>query len=55
MEDKLSEIENRLQRLEEENIETSNILYELMNSIDSLDRKINKKDYTLKHFTLGDA
>lgn len=30
-----------IKRLEEENIETSNVLYELMNSIDALDNRID--------------
>ncbi len=39
--DKLTELENRIIKLEEENIETSNVLYELMNSIDAIDTRID--------------
>jgi hypothetical protein len=34
--DYVSKLENRVKALEQENIETSNCLYELMNTIDSL-------------------
>lgn len=34
-------LEERIKKLEEENIETSNILYELMNSIDAVDHRID--------------
>jgi hypothetical protein len=46
--DKLIELEEKyecllmdVKRLEEENIETSNTLYELMNSIEAVDRRID--------------
>ena len=35
------ELENRIAKLEEENIETSNTLYELMNSLDAVDTRID--------------
>ena len=35
------ELENRIANLEEENIETSNSLYELGNSIDAVDTRID--------------
>jgi len=38
---KLIELEERLIALEQENIETSNCLYELMNSIDAVDARID--------------
>ena len=38
---KIVELENRIAKLEEENIETSNILYELMNSLDAVDARID--------------
>ena len=38
---KITELENRIAKLEEENIETSNILYELMNSLDAVDARID--------------
>jgi len=49
---KLIELQERIKILEEENIETSNCLYELVNSIDAVDARIdiltldswNKKD-----------
>lgn len=38
---KIAELENRVAKLEEENIETSNCLYELMNSLDAVDSRID--------------
>jgi hypothetical protein len=38
---KIVELENRIANLEEENIETSNCLYELGNSIDAVDVRID--------------
>ena len=38
---KLQELEDRIKALEEENVETSNCLYELMNSIDAVDARID--------------
>jgi len=38
---KIVELENRITKLEEENIETTNTLYELMNSIDAVDVRID--------------
>lgn len=38
---KIVELENRIIKLEEENIETSNCLYELMNSLDAVDARID--------------
>ena len=38
---KIIELENRIARLEEEIIETSNTLYEIMNSIDAVDVRID--------------
>jgi len=38
---KLIELEERIIALEAENIETSNCLYELMNSIDAVDARID--------------
>jgi len=34
-------LEERIKRLEEENIETTNMLYELSNSIEAVDRRID--------------
>jgi hypothetical protein len=39
--DKIGELELRIEKLEEENIETSNCLYELSNSIDAVDARID--------------
>jgi hypothetical protein len=38
---KIVELESRIVKLEEENIETSNLLYELMNSMDAVDSRID--------------
>lgn len=38
---KLIELESRIEKLEEENIETTNTLYEVMNSIDAVDARID--------------
>jgi hypothetical protein len=38
---KLIELQERIEALEEENIETSNCLYELSNSIDAVDARID--------------
>ena len=39
--DKLLYLEKRIEKLEEENIETTNTLYELMNSIEAVNRRID--------------
>ena len=38
---KLIELEERIVTLEQENVETSNCLYELMNAIDAVDARID--------------
>ena len=38
---KIVELEKRISKLEEENIETTNLLYELGNSIDAVDVRID--------------
>ena len=38
---KLIELEERIVALEQENVETSNCLYELMNAIDAVDARID--------------
>jgi hypothetical protein len=38
---KLLLLEERVKKLEEENVETSNTLYQLMNSIEAVDRRID--------------
>lgn len=50
---KIVELENRIAKLEEENIETSNILYELMNSLDAVDARIDI--LTLENWTNKDV
>jgi hypothetical protein len=49
--DKVEELEEKYQgllmdvkRLEEENVETTNLLYEIMNSVDAVDRRIDILD-----------
>ena len=39
--DRVEELEDRLIKLEEENIETSNVLYELMENIRAVDNRID--------------
>jgi hypothetical protein len=39
--DKIEELEQKIIKLEEENIETTNVLYEIMHSIDALDARID--------------
>jgi peptidoglycan hydrolase CwlO-like protein len=41
LEEKYDSALQDIKRLEEENIETSNVLYELMNSIDAVDNRID--------------
>lgn len=38
---KIIELENRIAKLEEENVETSNCIYELGNSIQAVDNRID--------------
>jgi len=38
---KIIELENRVAKLEEENVETTNLLYELGSSIDAVDTRID--------------
>ena len=38
---KLAELEDRIAKLEDENIETTNLLYELGNCIDAVDSRID--------------
>lgn len=37
----IAELQQRIEVLEQENVETTNTLYELMNSIDAVDERIN--------------
>ena len=38
---KIVELENRIVKLEEENVETTNTLYEIINSVDAVDARID--------------
>lgn len=38
---KVLQLEEKVSKLEEENVETTNVLYELMNSIQALDNRID--------------
>jgi archaellum component FlaC len=49
--DRVYMLEQEIERLKDEQIETDNTLYEIMNRLD----KLEQMDYTLKNFTLGDA
>jgi septal ring factor EnvC (AmiA/AmiB activator) len=51
--DKIEELELKIEKLEEENIETSNCLYELSNSIDAVDARIDI--LTLENWTNKDV
>ena len=46
---KVIEIESRISKLEEENLETSNCLYELSNQIEAVDTRIDI--ITIENFT----
>ena len=49
--ERIEELENKVKHLEEENIENSNLIYELMNSIDAIDRRI---DIVAEEFRKGE-
>lgn len=52
----IEKLEERIKNLEEENIETSNCLYELSNHIDAVDARIDilaAEPYTINQFNLG--
>ena len=46
---KIAELEERIQHLEQENVETSNCIYELSNHIDAVDARIDI--VTVENFT----
>ncbi len=51
----IERLEERIKNLEEENIETSNCLYELSNQIDAVDARIDilaAEPYTINQFSL---
>ena len=39
--EKIIELEQRIEKLEEENVETTNVLYELGNSVNAVDARID--------------
>ena len=39
--DRVTELEQKVSKLQEENIETTNTLYEIINSIEAVDRRID--------------
>ena len=54
LEEKYNSLLLDVKRLDEENIETTNTLYEIMNSIDAVDARIDiitLENYTYKNFT----
>ena len=48
--EKIVELEKRIEKLEEENIETTNCLYELGNSVNAVDARIDIVLNTAKHY-----
>jgi hypothetical protein len=49
------QLEEKVQKLEEENIETTNVLYEIMNSMNGIDERIDilaSEPYNLNNYTL---
>ena len=48
--EKIIELEKRIEKLEEENIETSNCIYELGNSVNAVDARIDIVLNTPKHY-----
>ena len=48
--DKIVELEQRIEKLEEENVETTNLLYELGNSVNAVDARIDIVLNTPKHY-----
>lgn len=51
LDDRIRDLETEIDRLQWEQRETDNTLYEILNRLDSLE----KIEYTLKNFNLGDA
>jgi hypothetical protein len=52
---KIEELEQRIVKLEEENVETTNVLYEIMHTIDAVDARIDilyEETSTLNNYTL---
>lgn len=55
LEDRILELEKRVKKLEEENIELTNTLYEIENKFESELDKLIPRTYTLHNYSLGDA
>ena len=52
---KMEELEQRIVKLEEENVETTNVLYEIMHNVDAVDARIDilyEETSTLNNYTL---
>ena len=52
---KIEELEQKIIKLEEENVETTNCLYEIIHSIDAVDARIdilNEENSSLQKYTL---
>jgi hypothetical protein len=52
---KIEELEQRIVKLEEENVETTNVLYEIMHTIDAVDARIDilyEETLSLNNYTL---
>jgi septal ring factor EnvC (AmiA/AmiB activator) len=51
LDDKIRNLEIEVERLKNEQIETDNTLYEILNRLDMMDQN----EYTLRNYNLGDA
>jgi hypothetical protein len=55
LEEKYLELLKNIKKLEEENIETTNVLYEIMNSMNGIEQRIDilaSEPYNLSNYTL---
>jgi hypothetical protein len=50
--DKLNELETRIEELERENVETTNTMYEIANSLESRIDILSSEPYNLSNYTL---
>jgi hypothetical protein len=50
--DKLNELEARIEELERENVETTNAMYEIANSLESRIDILSSEPYNLSNYTL---